>query len=198
MKQAAFLHHSLFPDGAGSRLFPSGSEKRSTVQDFATGNLESSSISTVGFTEKVKKRIWLTLDKKLEIIQSHEAGASYSKIARERGMNESSVRTIGIISQSQIDSWVHYPKQILVIPNRVLYSELITFLYFLKVKKKHLIKERSLNTSSYMSKVVSRPRSYAMENMEKLLLVWVEDCNQKKISLSQKSIRSKAKGTFFP
>ena len=56
MKQAAFLHHSLFPDGAGSRLFPSGSEKRSTVQDFATGNLESSSISTVGFTEKVKKR----------------------------------------------------------------------------------------------------------------------------------------------
>ena len=48
-----------------------------------------------------------------------------------------------------------------------------------------------------MSKVVSRPRSYAMENMEKLLLVWIEDCNQKKISLSQKSIRSKAKGTFF-
>ena len=60
-----------------------------------------------------------------------------------------------------------------------------------------MIKERSLNTSSYMSKVVSRPRSYAMENMEKLLLVWIEDCNQKKISLSQKSIRSKAKGTFF-
>ena len=60
-----------------------------------------------------------------------------------------------------------------------------------------MIKERSLNTSSYMSKVVSRPRSYAMENMEKLLLVWVEDCNQKKISLSQKSIRSKAKGILF-
>ena len=106
MKQAAFLHHSLFPDGAGSRLFPSGSGNSSsglgslkkdenpnmtfTASTFPNGNLESSSTST-----PVKKRIWLTLDKKLEIIQSHEAGASYSKIARERGMNESSVRTIG-------------------------------------------------------------------------------------------------------
>ena len=106
MKQAAFLHHSLFPDGAGSRLFPSGSGNSSSglgslkkadeppnmtfsASTFPNGNLESST------STPVKKRIWLTLDKKLEIIQSHEAGASYSKIARERGMNESSVRTIG-------------------------------------------------------------------------------------------------------
>ena len=73
MKQAAFLHHSLFPDGAGSRLFPSGSEKRSSAQDFANGNLENQfheNFRENDFTEKtpVKKRIWLKI---LELVPVH-------------------------------------------------------------------------------------------------------------------------------
>ena len=53
-----------------------------------------------------------------------------------------------------------------------------------------------MNTASHLSKIVSRPRSYAMENMEKLLLIWIEDCNQKRIPLSQKLIKSKGKGLY--
>ena len=36
----------------------------------------------------------MTLDQKIEIVQCHEAGMKTSAIARERGMNESSVRCI--------------------------------------------------------------------------------------------------------
>ena len=41
-----------------------------------------------------RSRKFLTLDQKIEIVQCHEAGMKTSAIARERGMNESSVRCI--------------------------------------------------------------------------------------------------------
>ena len=41
-----------------------------------------------------KQRNHLTIQEKLEIIELRNNGASFAKIAREKGMNESSVRTI--------------------------------------------------------------------------------------------------------
>ena len=48
----------------------------------------------VGSDGTPKRRKFLTLDQKIEIVQCHEAGMKTSAIARERGMNESSVRCI--------------------------------------------------------------------------------------------------------
>ena len=41
-----------------------------------------------------KKRKWLSLEQKLEIIKKYESGASYAKMAHEKEMAESSVRLI--------------------------------------------------------------------------------------------------------
>ena len=43
---------------------------------------------------KIKERVRRTLEEKLEIIELHEAGARYSKIAHDKDMNEASVRKI--------------------------------------------------------------------------------------------------------
>ena len=63
---------------------------RSENQNLVCMNLNKSQIDT----KPIKRRIWLTLEKKLEIIKNYENGSRIAKIARERGMNESSVRTI--------------------------------------------------------------------------------------------------------
>ena len=44
--------------------------------------------------KNVKERTRRTLAEKLEIIQLHEAGARFSKIAHDKDMNEASVRKI--------------------------------------------------------------------------------------------------------
>ena len=48
----------------------------------------------IGSDGTPRRRKFLTLDQKIEIVQCHEAGMKTSAIARERGMNESSVRCI--------------------------------------------------------------------------------------------------------
>ena len=49
----------------------------------------------VGSDETPRRRKkFLTLDQKIEIVECHEAGMRHAAIARERGMNESTVRSI--------------------------------------------------------------------------------------------------------
>lgn len=60
------------------------------------------------------------------------------------------------------------------------------------IKKKEQYKEQGLNTTSYMSKVITRQRSTLLNNMERLLLTWIEECNQMKIPLNQTIIQQKA------
>ena len=48
----------------------------------------------VGSDGTPKRRKFLTLDQKIEIVECHEAGMRHAAIARERGMNESTVRSI--------------------------------------------------------------------------------------------------------
>lgn len=51
------------------------------------------SCSEADMSEK-RKRQWLTVEDKLAIINQHENGTTFAKIARDKGMNESSVRKI--------------------------------------------------------------------------------------------------------
>jgi CENP-B N-terminal DNA-binding domain/Tc5 transposase DNA-binding domain len=101
-----------------------------------------------------KKRKWLTLEEKLDIIRRHEEGESYAKIAYEKKMNESSIRAL--------------------------------------LKKKKQIKAYGISTACYTTKMTVRQRSSIMNNMERLLMIWIEDCNQKRIPLSQAIIQNKA------
>lgn len=101
-----------------------------------------------------KKRKWLTLEQKLDVIKLHEEGASFAKIGREKGMDESSVRKL--------------------------------------IKKKEQYKSQGMATASYLSKVVTKTRSTRMVNVERLLSIWIEDLNQKRIPLSQMEIQAKA------
>ena len=55
-------------------------------------------------------------------------------------------------------------------------------------KMKHKIKSQGVNVDPSMTKI-STVRSYAMENMERLLVIWIDDCMQKLAPLS--SFRSK-------
>ena len=48
----------------------------------------------VGSDGTPRRRKFLTLDQKIEIVECYEAGMKTSAIARERGMPESSVRAI--------------------------------------------------------------------------------------------------------
>ena len=52
------------------------------------------STSRKGKKQAKQQRHHLTIQEKLEIIELRNNGASFAKIAREKGMNESSVRTI--------------------------------------------------------------------------------------------------------
>ena len=48
----------------------------------------------VGSDGTPRRRKFLTLDQKIEIIECHEAGMKVATIARERGIPDSSIRTI--------------------------------------------------------------------------------------------------------
>lgn len=60
------------------------------------------------------------------------------------------------------------------------------------VTKKELYKSQGLVTACYSSKVVTKIRSDRMTNMERLLSLWIEDLNQKRIPISQMEIQAKA------
>ncbi len=60
------------------------------------------------------------------------------------------------------------------------------------MKKKQQYKDGGIVTTSYMAK----NRDSNILNMERLLLVWIEDCNQKWIPLSQILIQEKARSLF--
>lgn len=109
--------------------------------------------------DKSAKRKWLTLEQKLNIIKLHDDGASFAKISRDKGINESSIRLI--------------------------------------IKNKDHYKSQGIATASYLSKsLVSKHRTSRMINMERLLGIWIEDLNQKRIPLSQMEIQAKALSIF--
>lgn len=60
------------------------------------------------------------------------------------------------------------------------------------VKNKDQYKSQGIATASYLSKIVTKIRSARMINMERLLSIWIEDLNQKRILLSQMEIQAKA------
>ena len=64
------------------------------------------------------------------------------------------------------------------------------------IKKKQQYKDHGIATASYMSKTVAKNRDKNMLNMERLLLMWIEDCNKKRIPLSQLIIQEKARSLF--
>lgn len=106
----------------------------------------------------IMRRKWLTLEEKLNIIKSHEEGKTYAKIARENGMNESSIRTI--------------------------------------IRKKEQYKEQAVWKTSSFSKMATRQRSTLLSIMERLLIAWIEDCNLKRIQLTENAIQGKALSLF--
>ncbi len=106
-----------------------------------------------------KKRKWLTLEHKLDIIKLHEEGASHAKITHEKHIDESSVRKI--------------------------------------IKKKDQYKSHGMATASYLSKSITKNRSSLMVNMERLLSIWVEDLNKKRIPLSEMEIQAKARSLYI-
>ena len=53
-------------------------------------------------------------------------------------------------------------------------------------------------SNGLMPKVLAtKTRSYAMENMERLLLIWIEDRKQKGMPITLKLIKAKAKSLHF-
>ena len=58
------------------------------------------------------------------------------------------------------------------------------------------IQESVANISSSFSKKVTRSRQPIIERMESLLLIWIEDKNQRRLPLSQLIITNKAKSLF--
>ncbi len=103
------------------------------------------------------KRQWLMLEKKLDIIKSHEDGASFARIARANKINESSVRRI--------------------------------------MKKRNNIK-----IMAWLQQVTCHEQLPKVEiqkfSMWNVLLIWIEDCNQKLIPMSQMTIQAKARSLY--
>ncbi len=64
------------------------------------------------------------------------------------------------------------------------------------IKKKDQYKKHGIATASYLSKSIYKNRSTIMENMERLLSIWVEDLNQKRIPLSEMEIQAKARSLY--
>ncbi len=63
------------------------------------------------------------------------------------------------------------------------------------IKKKQQYKDHGIATASHMSKTIAKNTDKNMLNMERLLLMWIEDCNKKKNSTqstyySRKSTKS--------
>ena len=133
-------------------------ESKNQISSVLKRRLEGSSTDPDALTPPKKRRSHLTLEVKLEIINLHENGLSNSLISREKGVSESSIRTI--------------------------------------LQKREEIKQRSSNIGSFMLSSKSRQRSYSMENMERLLLIWIGDLHKKGLPISMPGIRTKAKSLF--
>ncbi|XP_044522035.1 uncharacterized protein LOC123238854 [Gracilinanus agilis] len=106
-----------------------------------------------------KKRLVITLEQKFDVIERHERGHSNSKIGRDIGMPESTVRNI--------------------------------------IKHAGEIKKKGKVASTFCGlQTTTRNRSITMIEMERLLAVWIEDCNQKCIPLTRAAIQTKASSLF--
>uniref|UniRef100_A0A5F8GLC9 Tigger transposable element-derived protein 1-like n=1 Tax=Monodelphis domestica TaxID=13616 RepID=A0A5F8GLC9_MONDO len=106
-----------------------------------------------------KKRLVITLEQKCDVIERHERGHSNSKIGRDVGMPESTVRNI--------------------------------------IKHAGEIKEKGKVASTFCGlQTTTRNRSVTMIEMERLLAVWIDDCNKKCIPLSRAAIQTKASSLF--
>ncbi|XP_043835158.1 tigger transposable element-derived protein 1-like [Dromiciops gliroides] len=106
-----------------------------------------------------KKRLVITLEQKCDVIERHERGHSNSKIGRDVGMPESTVRNI--------------------------------------IKHAGEIKKKGKVASTFCGlQTTTRNRSVTMIEMERLLAVWIDDCNKKCIPLSRAAIQTKASSLF--
>ncbi|XP_051842461.1 uncharacterized protein LOC127554692 [Antechinus flavipes] len=106
-----------------------------------------------------KKRLVITLEQKFDVIERHERGHSNSKIGRDIGMPESTVRNI--------------------------------------IKHAGEIKKKGKVASTFCGlQTTTRNRSITMIEMERLLAVWIEDCNKKCIPLTRAAIQTKASSLF--
>lgn len=101
--------------------------------------------------EKKCKREWLSLEKKIEIINLFENGENIANIARKYSKNESSVRSI--------------------------------------IRKSEEYKREQ--NFCVQHKLRCR-RDPIMNYLERLLLIWIEDCKYKRISLNMNLIQEKA------
>ena len=63
-------------------------------------------------------------------------------------------------------------------------------------KQKDRIMEHVKNAVMMQSTVITKKRGRTIEEMEKLLMIWLEDQRQRRISLSLMLIQEKAKGIF--
>ncbi|KFD46494.1 hypothetical protein M513_12636, partial [Trichuris suis] len=65
------------------------------------------------------------------------------------------------------------------------------------IKREDIIKKKSEVASDFCGmQTTTRNRSLSMIHMERLLAIWIEDCNQKRIPLDKAAIQAKAKNLF--
>ena len=59
------------------------------------------------------------------------------------------------------------------------------------IKNKEQYKVQSIYTSMYNAKMPTRTRSYAMETMERMLAIWIEECNQNDTNVTLNDIKKR-------
>ena len=115
--------------------------------------------SNISLNNDRKPRVALTMAQKLEVIERYESGHRITKIFRDLGIPESTVRNI--------------------------------------IRHADQIKQKGEVTSAYGDLQTStRNRSAAMVEMEGLLAVWVQDCNQRGQTLRRQDVQKKARDLF--
>ena len=108
-----------------------------------------------------RRRMRLPVEQQLEIIACFENGEKPARIARAKGLSDSSVRAI-IRRKEELKKWLEI--------------------------------NQTLGASKESSQF--KTRSSAMETMERLLVTWIENCNQQNIRLDTPTIQAKAKDFF--
>ena len=111
--------------------------------------------------EGKRRRMRLPVEQQLEIIACFENGEKPARIARAKGLSDSSVRAI-IRRKEELKKWLEI--------------------------------NQTLGASKESSQF--KTRSSAMETMERLLVTWIENCNQQNIRLDTPTIQAKAKDFF--
>ena len=112
--------------------------------------------------EGKRRRMRLPVEQQLEIIACFENGEKPARIARAKGLSDSSVRAI-IRRKEELKKWLEI--------------------------------NQTLGASKESSQF--KTRSSAMETMERLLVAWIENCNQQNIRLDTPTIQAKAKDFFY-